>query len=135
MLDMEWWRQRWTPEAWRAVLLDRTESEQELEAIRRATYTGRPLGSKEFIAGLEVGSDFSKRPGSHDYRIHGSPQQSHNEAIHLIEPADIAAARLSRNLETDYSVECACEVANYVGSIVKRGESQISAIEKLQFLR
>jgi len=53
MLDMEWWQRRWTAEAWRGVLLERAESEQELRAIRRATYTGRPLGSKPFVAGLE----------------------------------------------------------------------------------
>ena len=35
------------------VLLERAESEQELRAIRQATYSGRPLGSKQFIAGLE----------------------------------------------------------------------------------
>jgi len=52
-LDMEWWQSRWTAENWRGVLLERAESEQELRAIRRATYTGRPLGSKQFIAGLE----------------------------------------------------------------------------------
>jgi len=53
MLDMEWWQRRWSAEGWRGVLLERAESEQELCAIRQATYTGRPLGSKQFIAGLE----------------------------------------------------------------------------------
>ena len=53
MLDMEWWQSRWTTENWRGVLLERAELEQELRAIRRATYTGRPLGSKPFVAGLE----------------------------------------------------------------------------------
>jgi REP-associated tyrosine transposase len=65
MLDMEWWRQRWTPADWRAMLLDRTESEPELDAIRQATYTGRPLGSKEFVAALEakLGRILEPRPG------------------------------------------------------------------------
>lgn len=53
MLDMEWWQRRWTAEDWRGVLLERSALEGELRAIRQATYTGRPLGSKQFIAGLE----------------------------------------------------------------------------------
>ena len=53
MLDMEWWQRRWTAEDWRGVLLERSALEEELRAIRQATYTGRPLGSKQFIAGLE----------------------------------------------------------------------------------
>ena len=43
MLAMEWWRQRWTPESWRRMLVHHPESDQELDAIRRATFTGRPL--------------------------------------------------------------------------------------------
>lgn len=71
MLDMEWWRQRWTPGEWRAMLLDRTEAEQELDAIRRATYTGRPLGSKEFVAALEakLGRILEARPGGRTRKI------------------------------------------------------------------
>jgi putative transposase len=53
MLDMEWWQTRWTAEDWRGVLLERAELEQELRAIRQATYSGRPLGSKQFVARLE----------------------------------------------------------------------------------
>lgn len=65
MLDMAWWQRRWTAEGWRGVLLERAESEQELRAIRQATYTGRPLGSKEFITGLEkkLGRILEIRPG------------------------------------------------------------------------
>ena len=81
------------------------------------------------------GSNFSKRAGSHNHRIHRGPQQSHDEAIRLIEPADIAAARLSGNLETDHSVDCADEVADYIGLIVTLGETQISAVKNRQFLR
>ena len=65
MLDMEWWEAHWTSEDWRAVLRDRAESAQELRDIRQATYTGRPLGSKQFIAGLEenLGRVLEVRPG------------------------------------------------------------------------
>ena len=54
-------------------------------------------------------------PSSNDHRIRRGPQQSHDEAIRLIEPADIAAAGFSGNLETDHAVECAYEVADYIG--------------------
>jgi len=72
--------------------------------------------------------------GQHDHRIHRGPQQSHDEAIRFIEPADIAAARLSGNLETDHSVDCADEVADYIGPTVKRREAQITVVKNCQFL-
>jgi putative transposase len=79
MLDMEWWQSRWTAENWRGVLLERAESEQELRAIRRATYTGRPLGSKQFVAGLEekLGRILEVRPGGRaKQRADGCTDQS-----------------------------------------------------------
>jgi putative transposase len=45
-----WWRD-WTPEQWASWL---SQGEQEGAAIRQATYSGRVLGSKEFVAGLEA---------------------------------------------------------------------------------
>jgi len=58
-------------EDWLAGLLDRRESEQDLAVIRRATYTGRPLGSKEFVAGLEarLGRILELRPGGRTRKI------------------------------------------------------------------
>jgi len=53
LLDMEWWRQRWTPENWCRMLADQPESDREWDAIRRATFTGRPLGSRQFVSNLE----------------------------------------------------------------------------------
>ena len=52
LLDMAWWRERFQPDQWVAEL-----SAKELEdwkAIRSATFGGRPLGSPQFVAGLEV---------------------------------------------------------------------------------
>jgi putative transposase len=51
-LAMEMWNRRWTAATWRQYL-EEGESESELKALRRSTYTGRPLGSVEFIARLE----------------------------------------------------------------------------------
>lgn len=50
VLDLEWWNLRWTPAEWAAVL--RAE-QPDSASLRRATYTGRPLGSFEFTADLE----------------------------------------------------------------------------------
>jgi putative transposase len=52
-LALEMWRRRWTPETWRKYL-EEGESESELRVLRRSTYTGRPLGSEDFVAGLEA---------------------------------------------------------------------------------
>jgi hypothetical protein len=53
MLDSEWWQPRWSAGEWRTILTERRESAEELRAIREATYSGRPFGSKQFVAGLE----------------------------------------------------------------------------------
>jgi hypothetical protein len=52
VLAMEMWKRRWSAATWRQYLQE-GESESELRALRRSTYTGRPLGSAEFIARLE----------------------------------------------------------------------------------
>jgi putative transposase len=52
MLEMERWQKRWPAEAWRQFLTE-TESTAEVDALRHSTHTGRPLGSAEFVAGLE----------------------------------------------------------------------------------
>jgi putative transposase len=51
-LDMQLWRQTWTPAAWREYL-DAAGSAEEVEALRRNTHTGRPLGAPDFVATLE----------------------------------------------------------------------------------
>ena len=52
MLDMEPWRSRWTAAQWQAYLSD-GECIADLNPLRRCTYTGRPLGTENFIDGLE----------------------------------------------------------------------------------
>jgi hypothetical protein len=50
LLDMEWWRSQWTEAEWSSILAN---GQCQPESIRRATYTGRPLGSADFVADLE----------------------------------------------------------------------------------
>jgi putative transposase len=54
-LDMATWRQQWSESTWR-TFLQQGETDAELLAIRRATQSGRPLGSAEFIKELESGT-------------------------------------------------------------------------------
>jgi putative transposase len=65
ILDQEWWQPRWSPVEWGAILAEKGVSEDELREIRRATYTGRPFGSKHFTAELEarLGRVLGLRPG------------------------------------------------------------------------
>jgi putative transposase len=65
MLDREWWEARWTAAGWRRFLTDSMSTAEERRAIRDATYTGRPLGSREFVAGLEreLGRSLEARAG------------------------------------------------------------------------
>jgi putative transposase len=53
MLDRDWWQPRWSAAEWRAILENRMAGAKELRSIREATYTGRPFGSAQFVAGLE----------------------------------------------------------------------------------
>jgi hypothetical protein len=50
-LDTAQWAEEWNRVSW-AEFLSRG-GEAEAEAIRRNTHTGRPLGSREFVRGLE----------------------------------------------------------------------------------
>ena len=52
LLEMERWRKRWTAAEWRRFLAD-AESAAEVDRLRHSTHTGRPLGSADFVAGLE----------------------------------------------------------------------------------
>jgi putative transposase len=52
LLAMAPWRCHWSDGAWREYLRA-GEKESDVAAIRRCTYTGRPLGTAEFIEKLE----------------------------------------------------------------------------------
>jgi putative transposase len=51
-LDTEVFAAAWTPTLWREYL-GGGQAEEELARIRENTHTGRPLGSAEFVSGLE----------------------------------------------------------------------------------
>ena len=51
-LEMSTWRRQWSETSWRKFLAE-GETESELRALRRCTYTGRPLGPEEFTQTLE----------------------------------------------------------------------------------
>ena len=51
-LAMESWHARWSVCEWRTFLAA-AEADSDLTAIRNCTYTGRPLGTTEFIRSLE----------------------------------------------------------------------------------
>jgi putative transposase len=52
LLEMKTWQSRWSDQEWREYLTGE-ESEPELKSLRQSTHTGRPLGSAEFVEGLE----------------------------------------------------------------------------------
>jgi hypothetical protein len=52
LLDLAAWRLCWSGATWRKYLRA-GEIESDRNAIRRSTYSGRPLGTAEFIEDLE----------------------------------------------------------------------------------
>jgi putative transposase len=51
-LAMEPWQARWAVKEWQSFLAGE-QAQSQLTAIRNSTYTGRPLGTTEFIRSLE----------------------------------------------------------------------------------
>jgi putative transposase len=76
MLDREWWEARWPGPGWRRCLAEPAARAEDLRAIREATYTGRPLGSREFVAGLEqqLGRRLAARAGGRPKHIGAVPK-------------------------------------------------------------
>jgi putative transposase len=62
-LDLTQWQRCYSPERWRDILATGIGEEAELERIREATRTGRPLGSPDFIrdVGLRIGRSLERR--------------------------------------------------------------------------
>jgi putative transposase len=52
LLDMQPWQRRWTAAHWHDYLRA-GESDADLAQLRRCTFTGRPLGTPDFVAELE----------------------------------------------------------------------------------
>ena len=53
MLDMELWAKYFDKVSWKSFLLEGLDKTEEIERIRLANRTGRPLGSDDFIRSLE----------------------------------------------------------------------------------
>jgi hypothetical protein len=66
---------RWTAESWAAAL---READEEAQAIRLATYSGRPYGSDGFVRALEteLGRSLGRRKG-------GRPPKRHEAAVQM----------------------------------------------------
>jgi putative transposase len=62
-LEMAHWRANYSAARWRETLRDGVEEEALQERLRSATLTGRPFGSTEFAAGLEVAAQRKLLPG------------------------------------------------------------------------
>jgi putative transposase len=75
-LEMSTWRKAWSEASWRKFLKE-GETEAELRAIRRSTYSGRPLGPKEFTRALEQQTLRSLTPNPR-----GRPRKTPPDKIH-----------------------------------------------------
>ena len=62
-LDLAPWKRCYSRERWRDILATGIGEEAELERIREATRTGRPLGSPDFVqdVGLRLGRALERR--------------------------------------------------------------------------
>jgi putative transposase len=79
-LEMSTWRQSWSEASWRKFLEER-ETESELRAIRRSTYSGRPLGPKAFTQALERQTLRRLTPGAR-----GRPRKTPADVIRPLTP-------------------------------------------------
>jgi putative transposase len=61
-LEMATWRKAWPETSWQKFLA-KGETEAELRAIRRSTYSGRPLGTEAFTEALEQQTQRRLTPG------------------------------------------------------------------------
>jgi putative transposase len=52
-LDCELWNKRWSATSWKEYL-STEEPSADIDAIRRSTHTGRPLGGDDFVQSLEA---------------------------------------------------------------------------------
>jgi putative transposase len=60
-LDLGMWARRWSVASWREYL-HAGETTTELQAVRKSTHTGRPLGATDFVRDLEIASQRQLQP-------------------------------------------------------------------------
>ena len=78
VLDLDWWHKEWAEGDWLAAL--RADESASADDIRRATYTGRPLGGADFVANLEwkLGRALAAKPGGRPKKVvELQPQRLH----------------------------------------------------------
>ena len=77
LLEMGRWRRRWTEADW-VKYLAAGESSADLTALRRCTYSGRPLGTPEFVAALEKSTlrMLAPRKGGRPKKPSSDPKQA-----------------------------------------------------------
>jgi putative transposase len=75
VLDLPYWRARYTSAEWRAEL-QRPDSEEFAEQIRANTNSGRPLGAEDFIGALEQRLGRPLKPARR-----GRKRKSHHETL------------------------------------------------------
>jgi len=79
VLDMEWWANAWTQGDWAEAL--RVDEEVGCsDAIRRATYTGRPFADGEFTKSLErhTGRKLAPQAGGRPKKVNQDKMQVHS---------------------------------------------------------
>jgi hypothetical protein len=62
LLDLDLWATNYDAKSWREVLHGEAMDPGLYDGVRRATLSGRPLGSDEFLQGLERDTGRSLRP-------------------------------------------------------------------------
>jgi putative transposase len=74
-VDLEPWREAWDSTGWSEYLFGDGDA-AEVEAIRRCTHTGRPLGTPEFVGALEqVGRRLGPEKGGRPPKASPDPRQ------------------------------------------------------------
>ncbi|MGO4518847.1 hypothetical protein AB4Y89_23880 [Terriglobus sp. 2YAB30_2] len=76
-LSMELWAANWKRSSWKEYLAEK-ETEEELQAIRQSTHTGRPLGDESFVRDLEGATErpLSPQKGGRPAKATGNSVQA-----------------------------------------------------------
>ena len=74
-----------------------------------------------------------RRRAYHDGVRRGA-KQSHDEAVALVESADIATAGLSRYRVADHAVERADEISNHLRAPAGEGEMKVSSVSQAEIV-
>ena len=75
LVDLEPWRERWNPAAWREYL---ASGDDEAADLGRSTHTGRPLGTEDFVRAMEqtLHRMLRPKPGGRPRKAPEDPRQA-----------------------------------------------------------